>query len=62
MFLASLPLLLLAYHIGIGAAGAVGAAWVSAGARIIKAVVLQALAWHWARQQTCMNPSLGLTP
>lgn len=60
--LASLPLLLLAYRVGIDAAGAVGAAWVSALARIVKALVLQALAWRWSRQPPSMNPSLGLTP
>ena len=38
-----------AYHLAIGHSGAVGAAWVSGGARIIKATVLQVVAWLWAR-------------
>lgn len=48
--LLSLPLLVLVYHWAISESGAVGAAWVSGGTRIIKAVVLQASAWWWARQ------------
>jgi O-antigen/teichoic acid export membrane protein len=48
--LLSLPLLLVAYKLGIDAAGAVGAAWVGGVSRVVKAVVLQTLAWHWSRR------------
>ena len=46
--LLSAPLLLLAYHLAIEHSGAVGAAWVSGCARLIKAAVLLASAWLWA--------------
>ena len=46
--LLSAPLLLLAYHLAIDHGGAVGAAWVSGCARLIKAAVLLASAWIWA--------------
>ena len=44
----SAPLLLLAYHVAINHAGAVGAAWVSGCARLTKAAILLAGAWIWA--------------
>lgn len=47
--LVTLPILLLAYYWAIGHSGAVGAAWVSGGSRIIKAAVLQGSAWMWMR-------------
>ncbi len=46
----TLPLLLAAYYFAIPAAGAVGAAWVSGGARLIKLGLMQVCAWNWARQ------------
>nr|WP_316640531.1 hypothetical protein [uncultured Roseateles sp.] len=46
----TLPLLLAAYYFAIPAAGAVGAAWVSGGARLLKLGLMQACAWNWARQ------------
>lgn len=46
--LLSLPLLLWAYHLAITQSGAVGAAWVNAGSRILKTVLLHAMAWKWA--------------
>lgn len=46
----SLPLLVLAYHWAIGESGAIGAAWVSGGTRIMKSTLLLVLAWMWARQ------------
>ncbi len=50
--LLTLPLLLLAFEIAITGYGALGAAWVSGGARIIKTAVLQVCAWRWAKQQS----------
>jgi O-antigen/teichoic acid export membrane protein len=47
--LVTLPFLLLAYHFAIANSGAVGAAWVSAGSRLLKAATLQTLAWWWSR-------------
>lgn len=48
----TLPLLLLAYFWAIRDAGALGAAWVSAGTRVLKSIVLWAFASNWARQHT----------
>lgn len=47
--LLSAPLLLLAYHLAIQHGGAVGAAWVSGCARLLKAAVLLVSAWLWAQ-------------
>ena len=57
--LCSLPLLLLAYHWAITHSGALGAAYVSGGTRIIKVTVLQACAWLWARPAVAplLNPA-----
>jgi len=46
----TLPLLLAAYYFAIPEAGAIGAAWVSGGARLLKLGLMQACAWNWARQ------------
>lgn len=55
----TLPILLLAYYWAIAHHGAVGAAWVSAGSRLIKAATIQALAWVWSRpgSEPLTNPS-----
>jgi O-antigen/teichoic acid export membrane protein len=47
--LVTLPFLLLAYHWAIAHSGAMGAAWVGAISRVLKAGTLQTLAWLWAR-------------
>ena len=56
--LLSLPFLLLAYYWAIQSFGAVGAAWISAGSRIIKSTALQACAWAWA--QPGRHPNLSM--
>lgn len=48
--LLTLPMLLIAYHFAIESQGALGAAWVSGSARILKSGVLQVCAWMWARE------------
>ena len=53
--LVSLPLLLLAYYWAIRHFGAVGAAWISAGSRIIKSTALQFCAWTWAQPGLRVN-------
>lgn len=56
--LLSLPLLLLAYYWAIRHFGAVGAAWISAGSRIIKSTALQVCAWTWAQPGLRTNLSM----
>lgn len=58
--LLSLPLLLLAYHYAIASSGAVGAAWVSGGSRLVKTAVLQACASVWARHDA-LRPMAATT-
>jgi O-antigen/teichoic acid export membrane protein len=53
------PVLLIAYHYAIGSSGAVGAAWVSGGSRVVKAAVLQTCAWLWAQHD--VRTPLGMT-
>jgi O-antigen/teichoic acid export membrane protein len=55
--LLTLPLLLLAYQLAITSHGALGAAWVSGGARIVKAAVLQSCALLWAKQHATLAPA-----
>ena len=56
--LLSLPLLLLSYHWAITHSGALGAAWVNAAARTIKAALLQIAAWHLSNRNEAV-PSAG---
>lgn len=58
--LLSAPVLLLVYHLAITHWGAVGAAWVSGCARVLKALVLLVYAWSWA--QRVRAPKLTVSP
>jgi O-antigen/teichoic acid export membrane protein len=53
------PILLIAYQYAIASSGAVGAAWVSGGSRMLKAAVLQTCAWMWAQYD--VRTPLGMT-
>lgn len=48
---------LVAYYYAIMSAGAVGAAWVSGGTRIIKAARLLTCAWCWAKHGIWTTPT-----
>ncbi|MFQ5973230.1 MAG: lipopolysaccharide biosynthesis protein [Alphaproteobacteria bacterium] len=47
--LATLPLLVALYVYAIDGYGVVGAAWVTTGMRLAKTVIVQIVAWRWAR-------------
>lgn len=54
--LVTLPFLLLAYHWAIAHSGAMGAAWVSAASRVLKAGTLLTLSWWWTRPDHDLLP------
>lgn len=55
----TLPLLLVAYYFAIPSAGAIGAAWVSGGARLFKLGLMLICTWIWARRSLS---TLGISP
>ena len=57
----SLPLLLALYRYAIPQYGALGAAWVTSAANVVRAGVAQVVAWQCARQNEVM-PELALAP
>lgn len=48
------PLVVLLYLYAIQQHGALGAAWVTSGSRVLKAALAQAVAWKWARRTPMM--------